>query len=83
MELSTMTNNKEILLEYRDHLEPEMKDIFLWAIGQNAVTESNKTVRDRERESRARYRYTNYIHYSDYISRQGETFNTVEPTFST
>ena len=44
-----MTNSKEILPQYRDQLEAEMKDIFLWAIGQNAIKEMTK--RDREPSS--------------------------------
>ena len=37
--LSTMTNSKEILPQYRDQLETDIKDIFIWAIGQNAIME--------------------------------------------
>ena len=44
-----MTHNKEILPQYRDQSELELKDMFLWAIGQNAITEMTKTVRERER----------------------------------
>ena len=44
IDLSTMTNNKEILTQYRDQLETEIKDIFIWAIGQNAITETTKTI---------------------------------------
>ena len=47
-DLSTMTNSKEILPQYRDQLEAEIKDKFLWAIGQNALTEMTKTFRERE-----------------------------------
>ena len=49
--LSTMTNSKEILPQYRDQLEKDIKDIFIWAIGQNAITETTKTVREREPSS--------------------------------
>ena len=51
LDLSTMTNSKEILPQYRDQLEAEIKDIFLWAIGQNAITEMIKTVKEREPSS--------------------------------
>ena len=51
IDLSTMTNNKEILTQYRDQLETEIKDIFIWAIGQNAITEMTKTIREREPSS--------------------------------
>ena len=51
IDLSTMTNSKEILPQYRDKLEAEIKDIFIWAIGQNAITEMTNTVREREPSS--------------------------------
>ena len=58
--LSAMTSSKEILPQYHDYLETEIQDIFLWTIGQSAITEMIKTV--RERESQANFRYTNYTH---------------------
>ena len=51
LDLSTMTNSKEILPQYRDQLEAEIKDIFLWAIGQNAITKMTRTVKEREPSS--------------------------------
>ena len=51
IDLSTMTNSKEILPQNRDQLEAEIKDIFIWAIGQNANTELTKTVRERKPSS--------------------------------
>ena len=36
IDISTMVNSKKILPQYREQLETEIKDIFLWAIGQNA-----------------------------------------------
>ena len=51
LDLSTMTNSKEILPQYRDQLEAAMKDIFLWAMGENAITEMTKTVKEREPSS--------------------------------
>ena len=51
IDLSTMTNNKEKLLQYHDRLETEIKDIFIRTIGQNAFTEITKTVREREPSS--------------------------------
>ena len=44
---SWITNSKEILLQYRDQLEEEIKDVFIWAIGQSAITEMTKTVREK------------------------------------
>ena len=48
IDLSKMTNSKEILPQFREHLEEEIKDVFIWAIDQSAITEMTKTVRERE-----------------------------------
>ena len=48
IDLSIMTNSKKILPQYREQLEMDIKDTFLWAIGQSALTEMTKTVRERE-----------------------------------
>ena len=66
LDLSKMTNNKEILPQYRDQLEAEIKDIFLWAIEQNAITEMTKTVREREPSSLPLYKlYTVFrLHFT-------------------
>ena len=47
-DISSMVNSKETLPQYREKLETEIKDIFLWAIGQNALTEMTKTVKERK-----------------------------------
>ena len=51
IDLSTITNSKEILPQYRDQLEADIKNIFFWAVGQKAITEMTKTVREREPSS--------------------------------
>ena len=51
IDFSPMVKFKEILPQYREQLVTETKDIFLWAIGQNALTEMTKTVREREPSS--------------------------------
>ena len=43
-----MTNSKEVVPQYGDQLEREIKDTFLWAIRQSTLTEMTKTVRERE-----------------------------------
>ena len=48
IDLNTMTTDKEILEEYREELEIKIKDIFIWALGEEAVTEMTKTVRDND-----------------------------------
>ena len=64
--LSKMTNNKEILPQYRNQLETEINDIFVWAIGQTAITEMTKTVRGREPSSLPLYKlYTLFqLHFT-------------------
>ena len=56
IDLSTMTNSKEILPQFRERLEEEIKDVFIWAIGQSAITEMTKTVREKEPNSLPLYR---------------------------
>ena len=69
-----MTNSKEIPPQFRDQLEVEIKDTFLCAIGQNALTEMTKQYED---ENPVLYRYTNYI--ADYTSHQNGTCNIADP----
>ena len=38
-----MTNDREILQEHRDELEHRIKDLFIWAIGESAITEMTRT----------------------------------------
>ena len=66
IDISTMVNSKEILPQYREQLETEIKDIFFWAIGQNALTEMTKTVREREPSSLPLHKlYTLFrLHYT-------------------
>ena len=56
IDLSTMTNSKEIFPQFRERLEEEIKDVFIWAIGQSAITEMTKTVREKEPNSLPLYR---------------------------
>ena len=72
LDLSKMTNSKEILPQYRDQLGTEIKDIFLWAIGQNAITEMTKAVREREPSSLPLYKlYTLFrLHFTPERSAQ-------------
>ena len=56
LDLSKMTNSKEVLPQCRDQLEEEIKDVLIWAIGQSALTEMTKTVREKEPTSLPLYR---------------------------
>ena len=51
IDLSKMTNSKEILAQFRAQLEDEIKNVFIWAIGQSAITKMTKTVRERKPNS--------------------------------
>ena len=51
IDISPIVNSKKILPQYREQLETEIKDIYLWAIRQNALTEMTKTVKEREPSS--------------------------------
>ena len=41
IDLSTMTNSNEILPQYRDQLEADIKELFIWVIGQNHGDDRN------------------------------------------
>ena len=41
-----MTTDKEIIEQNRDELEIKMKGTLIWDLGEEAVTEVAKTVRD-------------------------------------
>ena len=46
IDLNVMTNDRDILQEHRDELEYRIKDLFIWALGESAITEMTRTVRD-------------------------------------
>ena len=43
-----MTTDREILESYRNDLEHRIKDLFIWALGESAITEMTRTVRDND-----------------------------------
>ena len=43
-----MTTDREILEQYRAELEERIKDLFIWALGESAITEMTRTVRDND-----------------------------------
>ena len=48
IDLNNMTTEKEILADFRYELKVKIKDIFIWALGEAAVTEMTKTVRGND-----------------------------------
>ena len=48
IDMNNMTTDKEILPEFRDELEVKIKDKFIWALGEAAVTEMTKSVGDND-----------------------------------
>ena len=43
-----MTTDREILENYGDDLEHRIKDLFIWALSESAITEMTRTVRDND-----------------------------------
>ena len=79
IDLSTMTNNQEILPQYRDQLKTDIKDIFICAIGQNAITVMQKR---SGKENRAHCPFINYARFFDCTLLQKGTYTTKEPISS-
>ena len=77
IDLSQMTNSKEILPQFRDQLELEIKDTFLWAIGQGALTEMTKTVKEREPSALPLHKL--YSLFRLHFTHQNGTCNIAEP----
>ena len=48
IDLNEMTTDREILPNYGDDLEHRIKDLFIWALGESAITEMTRTVRDND-----------------------------------
>ena len=48
IDLNIMTTDREILQNYRDDLEHQIKDMFISALGESAITEMTRTVRDND-----------------------------------
>ena len=48
IDLNEMTTDRELLPNYRDDLEHRIKDLFIWALGESAITEMTRTVRDND-----------------------------------
>ena len=46
--LNNITTDKEILPEFRDNWNIKIKDIFIWALVEAAVTQMTKRVRDND-----------------------------------
>ena len=71
IDVSKMLNSNEILPQFREQLEEEIKDVFIWAIGQSAITEMTKTVREKEPNSLPLHRL--YTLHSPFHSREKQT----------
>ena len=48
IDLNMKTTDKEIIENYREELEMKIKDNFIWTLGEEAVTEMTKTVREND-----------------------------------
>ena len=47
-DLNIMTTNRKKLEQYRDQLEQRIKDLFIKALGESAITGMTRTVRDND-----------------------------------
>ena len=56
IDVSTMTNSKGVVPQFRERLEEEIKGVFIWTIGQSAITEMTKTLREKEPNSLPSFR---------------------------
>ena len=50
IDLNTMTTDREIREQYRANVDNRIKDLFIWALGESAITE----MRDEENRWRQR-----------------------------
>ena len=48
LDLNTITRNTEIMPDFIEELEVKIKDMFIWALGEAAVTEVTNTVREND-----------------------------------
>ena len=48
IDLKTKTTDREILEQYRADVDNRIKDLFTWALGESAITEMTRTVRDND-----------------------------------
>ena len=49
IDLNIKTSDREILEQHRTEYEDWIKDLFIWALGESAITEMTRTVRDNDR----------------------------------
>ena len=73
VDLNIMTTDRKILEQYRAELEKRIKDLFICALGESAITEITRTVRDNDPNKMDIKKL-----YSDYILFQNVTSFTVE-----
>ena len=48
IDLNQVTTDREILEQYQNDLNIRIKDLFIWALGESAITEMTRTVRDND-----------------------------------
>ena len=44
IDLNELKTDREIIQNYKDDLEHRIKDLFIWALGESAITEMTRTV---------------------------------------
>ena len=48
MDLNQMTTDRDILEQNRNDLDIRTKNLFIWALGESAITEMTRTFRDND-----------------------------------
>ena len=52
IDLNEMTTYRELLQNHRDDLKHRIKDLFIWALGESAITEMTRIIRDKDPNKR-------------------------------
>ena len=65
IELKTITTDREFLEQYRADLDNRIKDLFIWALGESAITKMTRTVRDNDPNRADINSYTHCSVYND------------------
>ena len=48
IDINQITTGREIIQQYRDDLDHRIRALFIWALGESAITEMAKTFRDND-----------------------------------
>ena len=78
IDLNQITTNREILEQYRKDLDIRIKDLFLWEVGESAITEMTRTVKDNDLNKMDNF-WLHSLHCFDYTFSPNEMNFTAGP----